>query len=284
MNMLSNDNGFLNDLNLDNPFQQRTLLSRVFNSENNTVFVPKPIFTFMTMLSFLGEEKLSDDQGKDLHVLSTISTTSGYQAVSILISNIGRFKGEIVVELKNLNHLPISNPVLIERKLYQKSTNPMRAWKKMGSPKVLTDEQIKVLLVKSNLERSKVKNYFPNSPIKLRFKGSPEIKLVQLCFAQHLQRISQPHRIQFHLMSSTQLLITWRFIQSPTCLSSFQVEHSPDGTKFRKINTWLESLNRFHNHFVSDNETLTGWYRVSAFDLWNVEGPKSIPVYFKPEF
>ena len=53
--MISNDNAFLNTMNeAKHPFEQRTLFTRFGSSVVNRILVAKPIFHLWTMLSLQG--------------------------------------------------------------------------------------------------------------------------------------------------------------------------------------------------------------------------------------
>ena len=73
ISIISNDNGFMNFLNISNPFAQRTLLARIPHTSGNSVHITKPIFHAMSILSMLGDVKLQDNSKIEAN-LSTMST------------------------------------------------------------------------------------------------------------------------------------------------------------------------------------------------------------------
>ena len=56
LDMISNDNAFLNTFDNENrPFEQRTMFTRFENSDDNPILVAKPIFHLWTLFALQGE-------------------------------------------------------------------------------------------------------------------------------------------------------------------------------------------------------------------------------------
>ena len=54
IDLISNDNAFLNTFDGPSPFMQRTLFTRLGNASEDPIFITKPIFHLWTMLGLLG--------------------------------------------------------------------------------------------------------------------------------------------------------------------------------------------------------------------------------------
>ena len=54
LDLISNDNAFLNTIGGPSPFMQRTLMARIGDPQNDPILIPKPIFHLWTMFGLLG--------------------------------------------------------------------------------------------------------------------------------------------------------------------------------------------------------------------------------------
>ena len=324
--LLSNDNAFLN-VPPSAYFDQRTLTTRfdiqiqdglasVGQFENFSLFLPKPIFNAMAVLSLVGDEQLevvqSDggsghkNDGVDLLATGTFvscpATVHGAnlangthrsdcrqpRTISILMSNLGERSTRVKINLKPLLlRLPQyyrSNelkPKSFMYKITNTASNPRSLWQKMGSPEQPTVQQFAELLAESKLMRGEIKNLSDN---KHSFKVKlphPGVKLLQICFpnGEHNSVPSQPTRLRFRSQGDYGILITWRYKKSADCLKTFVIEYTEDirTGAYRVLNQGDESI----MNFIQVNHGFgVGWYRVNAVDVWDRKGAYSVPQKF----
>ena len=125
LRVMSNDNGFLGELNSTRPFDQRTLLARFRSASSanaSSVFVPKPVYSLMGLLAMLGPQVLDIRSQPPVDLVATRETTDNYHSVSVMLSNNCSFNGTLALQMDKVK---LKTPAVFAIwTLSQKWTNP----------------------------------------------------------------------------------------------------------------------------------------------------------------
>ncbi|XP_044184139.1 alpha-L-iduronidase-like isoform X3 [Acropora millepora] len=157
--------------------------------------------------------------------------------------------------------------------------NPYQLWKHMGSPVFPTDDQLREL----RLHQEPVITTGPTAlPSQSQFNLSmilplPGIKLIHIC-AKSNSSPSQVEGVRLIVVSSYEVLVTWRDVQS-RCILTFEVLFSIKSAKgpFKRVNEVDVIFTSYHHTLSEDKDRSAsqGWYAVVAVDYWERRSPIS---------
>ncbi|XP_074850655.1 alpha-L-iduronidase isoform X2 [Carettochelys insculpta] len=291
--LLSNDNAFLNYY--PHYFTQRTLTARF--QMNNTKpphvqMVRKPVLTVMGLLALLGETQIlaeltSADTSTDTDMIGVLAsvrapaerrTSDSWQA-SILIyaSDDNQTSPNLSAVTVNVTRFPRhAELVYVTYYLDNNLTNPFLEWKNVGSPDFPSAKQFQQM---RDAEDPVVSGPFPfpqdGCLILKQQLPIPSVFLIHVCARPH----SVPNQVTgVHLIPLTkgQVAILWDDdCVGSSCLKTFEVEFSPDGKGYERINP-RDTI--FTLWVYSPGAAVSGSYRVRAVDYWSRPGPFSVPV------
>ncbi|XP_069834137.1 alpha-L-iduronidase isoform X2 [Dendropsophus ebraccatus] len=292
--LLSNDNAFMNYY--PHYFTQRTLTARF--QMNNTKpphvqMVRKPVLTVMGLLALLGEAEISTYMLRDMHTSSNDSTVGviasvhepkdGDQADSwqstilLYASDDNRTSTDINFLTLNLTHFPKSKDLMyVTYYMDNTLTNPFLEWQKGGSPDFPSVEEFKHI---RNAEDPIMEGpfLFPKDGDMVRKVELPvpSVLLVHICEQPHSPP-GKVSRLDLITLFEGQVALTWSDEYVGTrCLKTYEVEFSPDGISYCRINP----RNIFFTLFTYSPESgdVYGFYRVRAVNYWDISGLYSAP-------
>ncbi|XP_019346255.1 alpha-L-iduronidase isoform X2 [Alligator mississippiensis] len=294
--LLSNDNAFMNYY--PHYFTQRTLTARF--QMNNTKpphvqMVRKPVLTAMGLLALLGETQIFADvynskgengNNNTVGVLATLhtpaelpSSDSWQAAILIYASDDNRTSLNISAVTLNMTQFPkCAELVYVTHYLDNNLTNPYLEWKKLGSPDFPSVKQFQQL---RDAEDPAVTGPFPfpeDGHLLLKKElPIPSVFLIHVCARPR----SVPNQVTgVHLIPLTkeQVAVLWDddHVDSK-CIKTFEVEFSPNGKTYQRINT-KDTI--FTLWVYSPGSIVSGFYRVRAVDYWGKPGLFSIPVKY----
>ncbi|XP_025054864.1 alpha-L-iduronidase isoform X3 [Alligator sinensis] len=293
--LLSNDNAFMNYY--PHYFTQRTLTARF--QMNNTKpphvqMVRKPVLTAMGLLALLGETQIFADvynsKGKNgnnstvgvlatLHTPAELPSSDSWQAtILIYASDDNHTSLNISAVTLNMTQFPkCAELVYVTYCLDNNLTNPYLEWKKLGSPDFPSVKQFQQL---RDAEDPAVTGpfLFPEDGHLLLKKELPipSVFLIHVCARPR----SVPNQVTgVHLIPLTkeQVAVLWDDHVDSKCIKTFEVEFSPNGKTYQRINT-KDTI--FTLWVYSPGSIVSGFYRVRAVDYWGKPGLFSIPVKY----
>nr|XP_048707432.1 alpha-L-iduronidase isoform X3 [Caretta caretta] len=293
--LLSNDNAFMNYH--PHYFTQRTLTARF--QMNNTKpphvqMVRKPVLTVMGLLALLGENQvfadiISKDESADTNTVGVLATahapaelqpSDSWQATTLIYaSDDNQTSSNISAVTVNITHFPRhADLVYVTYYLDNNLTNPYLEWKKVGSPDFPSVKQFQQI---RDAEDPVVTGPFPfpgdGHLILKQELPLPSVFLIHVCARPH----SVPNQVAgVHLIPLTkgQVAVLWDDdCVASRCLKTYEVEFSPDGKAYRRINA-RDTI--FTLWVYSPGTKVSGFYRVRAVDYWSKPGLFSIPVQY----
>ncbi|EMP38551.1 Alpha-L-iduronidase [Chelonia mydas] len=293
--LLSNDNAFMNYH--PHYFTQRTLTARF--QMNNTKpphvqMVRKPVLTVMGLLALLGENQvfadiISKDESADTDTVGVLATahtpaelqpSDSWQAtILIYASDDNQTSSNISAVTVNITHFPRhADLVYVTYYLDNNLTNPYLEWKKVESPDFPSVKQFQQI---RDAEDPVVTGPFPfPGDGRLILKQElplPSVFLIHVCARPH----SVPNQVAgVYLIPLTkgQVAVLWDDdCVASRCLKTYEVEFSPDGKAYRRINA-RDTI--FTLWVYSPGTKVSGFYRVRAVDYWSKPGLFSIPVQY----
>ncbi|XP_072716094.1 alpha-L-iduronidase isoform X3 [Ciconia boyciana] len=298
--LLSNDNAFLSYY--PHYFTQRTLTARF--QMNNTKpphvqMVRKPVLTVMGLLALLGEKQIfaevnssegESTQNSTIGVLASVHTPSemqpsdSWQATLLMYSSEdNRTSSNISTVTLNATHFPkLRELVYVTYYLDNNQTNPYLKWKKLGSPDFPSPEQFQQI---RNAEDPVATGPFPvpESGI-LTLKQDfpvPSVFLIHIC-ARPRSVPDQVTGVRLIPVTKGQVIVLWDDgCVNSKCIKTFEVEFSPDGRTYQRINT-KDTI--FTLWVYSPGSSVSGFYRVRAIDYWGKAGLSSLPVEYVEAF
>ncbi|XP_014435043.2 alpha-L-iduronidase isoform X1 [Pelodiscus sinensis] len=294
--LLSNDNAFLNYY--PHYFTQRTLTARF--QMNNTKpphvqMVRKPVLTVMGLLALLGEKQVfaeitSTDKRANantvgvlasVHIPAERGTSDSWQAaILIYASDDTQTSANLTAVTVNVTHFPRhAELVYVTYYLDNHLTNPYLEWKKGGSPDFPSAKQFRQM---RDAEGPVVRGPFPfpgdGRLIMKQELPVPSIFLLHICARPR----SAPNQVTgVHLIPLTkgQVAVGWDDgCVASKCLKTFEVEFSPDGKAYERINA-RDTI--FTLWVYSPGAAVSGFYRVRAVDYWGKPGLFSVPVPYR---
>ncbi|XP_044184138.1 alpha-L-iduronidase-like isoform X2 [Acropora millepora] len=291
--LLSNDNGFMNY----DPvfFRQRTLLARFqmnYSHPRKVEFVKKPVLSVMGLLALLGDLQINSqvrtvDANSDFGLLPTvrlplqISSSSQWELAVIFYNSDDTSQRRSVSQVNiTVVNLPLlKEMIFVVYSLDNENGNPYQLWKHMGSPVFPTDDQLREL----RLHQEPVITTGPTAlPSQSQFNLSmilplPGIKLIHIC-AKSNSSPSQVEGVRLIVVSSYEVLVTWRDVQS-RCILTFEVLFSIKSAKgpFKRVNEVDVIFTSYHHTLSEDKDRSAsqGWYAVVAVDYWERRSPIS---------
>ncbi|XP_075344582.1 alpha-L-iduronidase isoform X3 [Mycteria americana] len=298
--LLSNDNAFLSYY--PHYFTQRTLTARF--QMNNTKpphvqMVRKPVLTVMGLLALLGEKQIfaevsssegESTQNSTIGVLASVHTPSemkpsdSWQATLLMYSSEdNRTSSNISTVTLNAIHFPkLRELVYVTYYLDNNQTNPYLKWKKLGSPDFPSPEQFQQI---RDAEDPVATGPFPvpESGI-LTLKQDfpvPSVFLIHIC-ARPRSVPDQVTGVRLIPLTKGQVIVLWDDgCVNSKCIKTFEVEFSPDGRTYQRINT-KDTI--FTLWVYSPGSSVSGFYRVRAIDYWGKAGLSSLPVEYVEAF
>ncbi|XP_032297079.1 alpha-L-iduronidase isoform X2 [Coturnix japonica] len=294
--LLSNDNAFLSYY--PHFFTQRTLTARF--QMNNTKpphvqMVRKPVLTVMGLLALLGEKQIfaevSSSEGEStenntfgvlasVHTPSELQPSDSWQATLLMYSSEdNRTSSNINTVTVNATHFPkLREPMYVMYYLDNHQTNPYLKWKKLGSPDFPSPEQFQQIrddedpVVTGPLP-------FPESGT-LTLKQDfpiPSVFLIHVC-SRPSSVPDQVTGVRFFPLTKGQVVVLWDDgCVNSKCIKTFEVEFSPNGKVYKRINT-KDTI--FTLYVYSPGSSVSGFYRVRAIDYWGKAGLSSVPVEY----
>ncbi|XP_067043099.1 alpha-L-iduronidase-like isoform X1 [Acropora muricata] len=291
--LLSIDNGFMNY----DPvfFRQRTLLARFqmnYSHPRKVEFVKKPVLSVMGLLALLGDLQINSqvrtvDANSDFGLLPTvrlplqISSSSQWELAVIFYNSDDTSQRRSVSQVNiTVVNLPLlKEMIFVVYSLDNENGNPYQLWKHMGSPVFPKDDQLREL----RLHQEPVRTTGPTAlPSQSQFNLSmmlplPGIKLIHIC-AKSISSPSQVEGVRLIVVSSYEVLVTWRDVQS-RCILTFEVLFSIKSAKgpFKRVNEVDVIFTSYHHTLSEDKDRSAsqGWYAVVAVDYWERRSPIS---------
>uniref|UniRef100_U3IXI2 Alpha-L-iduronidase n=2 Tax=Anas platyrhynchos TaxID=8839 RepID=U3IXI2_ANAPP len=294
--LLSNDNAFLSYY--PHYFTQRTLTARF--QMNNTKpphvqMVRKPVLTVMGLLALLGEKQIfaevKSSEGKStendtvgvlasVHTPSELQPSDSWQATLLIYSSEdNRTSSNISTVTVNATHFPkLKEPVYMTYYLDNNQTNPYLKWKELGSPDFPSPEQFQQI---RDAEDPVATGpfAFPEGGI-LTLKQDfpvPSVFFIHIC-ARPSSVPDQVTGVRFIPLTKGQVVVLWDDgCVNSKCIKTFEVQFSPDGKAYRRINA-KDTI--FTLWVYSPGSSVSGFYRVRAIDYWGKAGLSSVPVEY----
>ncbi|NXW18389.1 IDUA iduronidase, partial [Circaetus pectoralis] len=298
--LLSNDNAFLSYY--PHYFTQRTLTARF--QMNNTKpphvqMVRKPVLTVMGLLALLGEKQIfaevnssegESTQNSTIGVLASVHTPSemqpsdSWQATLLMYSSEdNRTSSNISTVTVNATHFPkLRELVYVTYYLDNNQTNPYLKWKKLGSPDFPSPEQFQQI---RDAEDPVATGPFPFPEggiltLKQDFPV-PSVFLIHIC-ARPRSVPDQVTSVRLIPLTKGQVIVLWDDgCVNSKCIKTFEVEFSPDGKAYQRINA-KDTI--FTLWVYSPGSSVSGFYRVRAIDYWGKAGLSSLPVEYVEAF
>ncbi|XP_068278681.1 alpha-L-iduronidase [Nyctibius grandis] len=298
--LLSNDNAFLSYY--PHYFTQRTLTARF--QMNNTKpphvqMVRKPVLTVMGLLALLGEKQifaeLNSSEGEStpnstigvlasVHIPSEMQPSDSWQATLLMYSSEdNRTSSNISTVTVNATHFPrLRELVYVTYYLDNNQTNPYLKWKKLGSPDFPSPEQFQQI---RDAEDPVATGPFPfpESGI-LTLKQDfpiPSVFLIHIC-ARARSVPGQVTGVRLMPLTKGQVIVLWDDgCVNSKCIKTFEVEFSPDGKAYQRINA-KDTI--FTLWVYGPGSSVSGFYRVRAIDYWGKAGLSSLPVEYVEAF
>ncbi|XP_025954395.1 alpha-L-iduronidase isoform X2 [Dromaius novaehollandiae] len=298
--LLSNDNAFISYY--PHYFTQRTLTARF--QMNNTKpphvqMVRKPVLTVMGLLALLGEKQIfaevNNSEGEStenstIGVLASLHTPAEQQpsdswqaTLLIYLSEDNRTSPNISTVTVNATHFPkLEELVYVTYCLDNNQTNPYLIWKKMGSPDFPSTEQFQEI---RDAEDPVAAGPFPFPEggvltLKQDFVV-PSVFLIHIC-ARPRSVPDQVTGVRLIPLTKGQVIVLWDDgCVNSRCIKTFEVEFSPDGKAYQRINA-KDTI--FTLWIYSPGSSVSGFYRVRAIDYWGKAGLPSIPVEYVETF
>ncbi|NWW46993.1 IDUA iduronidase, partial [Pedionomus torquatus] len=298
--LLSNDNAFLSYY--PHYFTQRTLTARF--QMNNTKpphvqMVRKPVLTVMGLLALLGEKQIfaevKSGEGESVqnstigvlasvHIPSEMQHSDTWQATLLMYSSEdNRTSSNISTVTVNITHVPkLRELVYVTYYLDNNQTNPYLKWKKLGSPDFPSPQQFQQI---RDAEDPVTTGPFPvpeggmltvkqNFPI-------PSVFLIHIC-ARPRSVPDQVTGVRLIPLTKGQVIVLWDDdCVNSKCIKTFEVEFSPDGEAYQRINA-KDTI--FTLWVYSPGSSVSGFYRVRAIDYWGKAGLSSLPVEYVEAF
>ncbi|OXB55368.1 hypothetical protein ASZ78_002437 [Callipepla squamata] len=294
--LLSNDNAFLSYY--PHYFTQRTLTARFQMNNTNpphVQMVRKPVLTVMGLLALLGEKQIfaevNSSEGESaenstigvlasVHTPSELQPSDSWQATLLMYSSEdNRTSSNISTITVNATHFPkLREPVYVMYYLDNKQTNPYLKWKKLGSPDFPSPKQFQQI---RDAEDPVVTGPFPfpesgTLTLKQDFP-IPSVFLIHIC-SRPSSVPDQVTGVRFIPLTKGQVVVLWDDgCVNSKCIKTFEVEFSPNGKIFKRINT-KDTI--FTLYVYSRGSSVSGFYRVHAIDYWGKAGPPSVPVEY----
>ncbi|OXB72839.1 UNVERIFIED_CONTAM: hypothetical protein H355_012629 [Colinus virginianus] len=294
--LLSNDNAFLSYY--PHYFTQRTLTARFQMNNTNpphVQMVRKPVLTVMGLLALLGEKQIfaevnSSEGGSaenstigvlaSVHTPSELQPSDSWQATLLMYSSEdNRTSSNISTITVNATHFPkLREPVYVMYYLDNKQTNPYLKWKKLGSPDFPSPKQFQQI---RDAEDPVVTGPFPfpesgSLTLKQDFP-IPSVFLIHIC-SRPSSVPDQVTGVRLIPLTKGQVVVLWDDgCVNSKCIKTFEVEFSPNGKVFKRINT-KDTI--FTLYVYSRGSSVSGFYRVHAIDYWGKAGPPSVPVEY----
>ncbi|KAM6226921.1 alpha-L-iduronidase isoform 4-T4 [Spheniscus humboldti] len=298
--LLSNDNAFLSYY--PHYFTQRTLTARF--QMNNTKpphvqMVRKPVLTVMGLLALLGEKQIfaevSSSEGKStqnstigvlasVHTPSEMQLSDSWQATLLMYSSEdNRTSSNISTVTVNATRFPkLRELVYVTYYLDNNQTNPYLKWKKLGSPDFPSPEQFQQI---RDAEDPVATGPFPFPEggiltLKQDFPV-PSVFLIHIC-ARPRSAPDQVTAVRLIPLTKGQVIVLWDdSCVNSKCIKTFEVEFSPDGKAYQRINA-KDTI--FTLWVYSPGSSVSGFYRVRAIDYWGKAGLSSLPVEYVEAF
>ncbi|XP_032846411.2 alpha-L-iduronidase isoform X3 [Tyto alba] len=298
--LLSNDNAFLSYY--PHYFTQRTLTARF--QMNNTKpphvqMVRKPVLTVMGLLALLGEKQIfaevnssegESTQSSTIGVLASVHTPSevqpsdSWQATLLMYSSEdNRTSSNISTVTVNATHFPkLRELVYMTYYLDNNQTNPYLKWKKLGSPDFPSPEQFQQI---RDAEDPVAAGPFPfpeGGILTLKQDYPvPSVFLIHIC-ARPRSVPDQVTGVRLIPLTKGQVIVLWDDgCVNSKCIKTFEVEFSPDGKAYQRINA-KDTI--FTLWVYSPGSSVSGFYRVRAIDYWGKAGLSSLPVEYVEAF
>ncbi|XP_062456442.1 alpha-L-iduronidase isoform X3 [Rhea pennata] len=253
--LLSNDNAFLSYY--PHYFTQRTLTARF--QMNNTKpahvqMVRKPVLTVMGLLALLGEKQIfaevNSSEGEStensaigvlasLHMPAELQPSDSWQATLLIyLSEDNRTSPNISTVIVNATHFPkLEELVYVTYCLDNNQTNPYLIWKKLGSPDFPSPEQFQKI---RDAEDPVATGPFPFPEggiltLKQDFPV-PSVFLIHICARPHSVP-DQVTGVRLIPLTKGQIIVFWDDgCVNSRCIKTFEVEFSPDGKAYQRIN------------------------------------------------
>ncbi|XP_057282496.1 alpha-L-iduronidase isoform X1 [Pezoporus wallicus] len=298
--LLSNDNAFLSYY--PHYFTQRTLTARF--QMNNTApphvqMVRKPVLTVMGLLALLGEKQVlaevknsegESTENSTIGVLASVHTpnemqhSDSWQATVLMYSSEdNRTSSNISTVTVNAIHFPkLRDLVYVTYYLDNNQTNPYLKWKKLGSPDFPFPEQFQEI---RDAEDPVVTGPFPFPEggiltLKQDFP-IPSVFVIHIC-ARPRSIPDQVTGVRLIPLTKGQVIVFWDDgCVNSKCIKTFEVEFSPDGKAYKRINA-KDTI--FTLWVYSPGSSVSGFYRVRAIDYWGKGGLSSLPVEYIEAF
>ncbi|MGC9347243.1 MAG: GH39 family glycosyl hydrolase [Anaerolineae bacterium] len=294
--LLSNDNGFLGT------WGHRTLLARFSTFDHidhgqsedkrdvpryeedprrrRFELIKKPIFSLMTLLSLLGDERCEVSGVPNVaESLGVIATVRGVEQVAILIYNSSDevFSSSSEPITLKITDIPFRRAALTYYRIDDKHGDPFKVWERMGAPKALTPEQYAELRKHQELTTMASTHdvTIQNGVMTTRFdQPLPGVTLVLLTHRpERLPKKVTGLRYERYegMTDQEEILLIWDGLDTRT-LSTYEVHYAPDADgPFTRING-PDQLDTAYLHVA---DSVKGFYRVRAKDYWQGTGEPS---------
>ncbi|OPJ61973.1 alpha-L-iduronidase isoform D [Patagioenas fasciata monilis] len=317
--LLSNDNAFLSYY--PHYFTQRTLTARFQMNNTkppHVQMVRKPVLTVMGLLALLeadtgltssnayrvvtffeGEKqifaKVNSGEGEStenstigvlasVHTPSEVQPSDSWQATVLLYSSEdNRTSSNISTIIVNTTCFPkLRELVYVTYYLDNNQTNPYLKWKKLGRPDFPSPEEFQEI---RDAEDPVTTGPFPfpEGGI-LTLKQDlpvPSVFLIHIC-ARPRSVPDQVTGVRLIPLTKGQVIVLWDDgCVNSKCLKTFEVEFSPDGKAYQRINS-KDTV--FTLWVYSPGGSVSGFYRVRAVNYWGKAGLSSLSVEYVEAF
>ncbi len=284
--LLGNDNGFLGF------WGQRTHLAR-FGSDNHRRYrrfeqVKKPVHNVMTMLTLLGDQRLSVSGEPAVYAdLGIIATRRGDEQVAVLVYHSRdqiMSSGSEPVRL-SIENVPFDDASIVHYRIDEQHANPYRLWTGVQRPfpHHVTPEQAELFSrMRREQELASLDGPRPaqvqNGRLELSFDlPLPGVSLILLTRKPSTAPgpVKGLRSRRYHgCTGQSQLMLRWQD-EGSRALHTYEVMWSPDQTQPPQRINEPDLLCTAFLHVAGD---VRGVYRVRAVDQWGRAGEMSAPI------
>lgn len=292
---ISHDNAFLSYHPYE--FQQRTLFAHFRMNETESPYselIEKPVYAALGMLSHLADHATKVFTAKN----ATYLTTIGDKYTSVLMISNGKGTTQLRLKMNLVDFIASSTSQSYDNTtaytyfveyLQTNRTDPFAVWKQYGWPSYPNETVLNKMRRAQGPHILKRPRRIPlNSPkIFINAKlTAPWILLVRICSSDYPSPVAV-HGARVHIASQNSILITWKYNGSEQCIKTYELHYITAADKKEKNSHWKNISNERHLPFKSywrtiiqpnnSNETICGFYKIRAVDIFNRKGPYSMP-------
>jgi L-iduronidase len=245
--------------------------------------IKKPVFTVMTLLSLLGDERCAvAGVGDVVEDVGVLATRRGTDQVAVLVYNsrdriMTGGSTPISLRLEGLPFGEAASVMLAHYRLDEDHGNPFARWEAMGAPQFPTDEQYAELRAHQELPLLAPPGAVDveDGALQLDFElPLPGVSLVLLCARppQVPDAVEGLRATRYAGMTEQEeVLLSWDGLPS-RCLRTYEVLYAPTAEgDFTRVNG-PDQLDLAYLHRA---DTVAGYYKVRAVDYWDRAGDSS---------